>query len=281
MAKKLNGKVALVTGASSGIGRATAFEMAAQGAKVVVTARRRELLDKLVGEITALGGEAVAVAADMADAEAPALLVAKTVEAFGGLDILVNNAGYGMQQLVSQVELADLRKLFEVNFFGVVALTRAALPELEKRKGAVVNVASVAGLVPMPLHAFYAASKFAVVGMSASLAFEAALDGVRVVTVCPGPVDTEFVDAVVGLKYDESLRTGAAKWFYDRPVTIAKSIVKAARRRTSGTVVPTWRSYVQVVISSLGPVTRIGAQYFVKKSRPAMLAGSSSAGALV
>ncbi len=255
--KTLHHHVVLVTGASSGIGRETALAFARKGASVIVTARRRERLDGLVAEIEALGAAALAVAADIAEPDAARVVIEAAIAWAGRLDVIVNNAGQGMFGHALAVDRREAQRLFDLNFFAPLALAQAALPHLRRSRGAIVNVASAAGLVAMPLHAIYTGSKHAVVGFSQSLALELASQGVRVFAVCPGPVSTEFMDTVAGAAYGPGLGKRFA-FFFDQPQTIARAIVAAATRRRSATIVPTWRSRLQVILGSMGFVSRMG-----------------------
>ena len=262
---KLKNKVALVTGASSGIGRAAALAFADAGADVVLVARRKERLDALAAEISSRGRRAYVIATDLGTTSNAEKMIDDAAAHFGRLDVVVNNAGYGMQKFFDETTLDDARRLFDLNFFSVVAASRAALPHLAKTGGAIVNVASVAGLSPMPLNVYYAASKHALVGFGDSLAFELQ-NGVRVMTLCPGPVRTEFADSLHGLPFPKwLLELGAV--LMDSPETIATAIVRASRRRRSQTIVPSWRSRMQLITSLLGPITARAFRFFIGHMR--------------
>ncbi len=186
----LNDRVAIVTGASSGIGAALARQLSAAGVRVVLAARTADKLQALAAELAP--AQALVVPTDVKDPAQVEHLVARTVEHFGGVDILVNNAGFGLYGLVEEYQWDHLRELWEVNFFAVVHLTQAALPHLRARRGAVVNISSVAGKVVLPYMTGYCASKFALNAFSDGLRMELARAGVRVITVCPGRVRTDF-----------------------------------------------------------------------------------------
>ena len=186
-------KVVVVTGASSGIGAATAEAFARKGARVVCVARRADKLAETVARCEAVGGRAVAVPADVADAHTPELVLKETESAFGPIDILVNNAGLGMALPAATVTMDDVRRVFEVNFFGPVALTLAVLPGmLDRKRGSIVNVTSVSGYVPNPGESPYGATKAALSRWAHGLAVELAGSGVHVGVVSPGPIDTEM-----------------------------------------------------------------------------------------
>lgn len=187
---KLSNQVAVITGASEGIGAAIARRFAGDGARVVLAARSEEKLEALAEE---LGSErALAVPTDVTDAEQVKRLMARTREHFGGLDILVNNAGVGLYASVAEMAWADFEQMWKVNFFGVVRCIREALPDLRERRGMVVNISSVAGKLAIPYLTGYCASKFALNAFSTGLRMELAQAGVRVVVVCPGTVRTPF-----------------------------------------------------------------------------------------
>jgi len=186
---------ALVTGASSGIGRALAVRLAREGARVALIARRAEELEKLAAEIRANGGEAAVLACDVADAAAVADTCARARALWGGIDLLVNNAGYGHHRTFLEWELEDMERMMRVNYFGTLYFTKAILPGMvEQRRGWIVFVASVAGKIAPPEESAYAATKHAMVGLAASLSLEVEDAGVHVLTVCPGVIRTPFFD---------------------------------------------------------------------------------------
>jgi NAD(P)-dependent dehydrogenase (short-subunit alcohol dehydrogenase family) len=174
-------KRALITGCSTGIGRATAIELSDRGYDVVATARRRETLDDLkVAQVLELD----------VDNEAS---VAAAVAAAGPIDVLVNNAGFGVEGSVETVPLDEVRRMFETNFFGAARMIQALVPGMRARgAGAVVNVTSTAGIAAPPLSGYYAASKFALEALSESLHLEVGHFGVRVLVIEPGSIETRF-----------------------------------------------------------------------------------------
>ena len=205
MKRKIRGARAIVTGASSGIGREVARELARQRAKVVITARRRERLEELAAQIAAAGGRAECVAGDITDPAVRAATIETAQSCFGGLDILVNNAGVGALGLFDGADPQRVRHVMEVNFFALVEMTRLALPLLKQgNRPIVVNISSILGHRGVPYNSEYAASKFAVCGFSESVRAEWAAAGIDVLVVSPGTTDTEFFDKVIA-------RTGAAR----------------------------------------------------------------------
>ncbi|MEW6337377.1 MAG: SDR family oxidoreductase [Acidobacteriota bacterium] len=188
----LRGKAALVTGASSGIGEALALELARRGARVALAARRADRLEQLAGEIRARGGEALALAADVTRDGDLERAVASTVERFGRLDVAVANAGFGVAARLEKLTLDDYRRQLETNVFGVLRTVYAALPELKKTRGTLAVMGSVAGHVAGAGTSAYCMSKFAVRGLASSLRAELARDGVAVVLLSPGFVDSDI-----------------------------------------------------------------------------------------
>ena len=187
---KLARKVAIVTGASEGIGAALARLFVREGARVVLAARQEEKLRALAAE---LGLEqTLPVPTDVTDPAQVKRMIDRTVDRFGGLDILVNNAGVGLYSAVEEITQEKFRRMFEINFFGAVECTQAALPHLKQRRGTVVQMSSVAGKFAFPYMGGYNATKFALNSLSTALRMELAGTGVRVVLVCPGPVATRF-----------------------------------------------------------------------------------------
>ena len=202
---ELDGTVALVTGASSGIGAATARTLAAAGASVGLAARRTDRLETLAAGIEDDGGTALAIPTDVTDGAAVEEMVARTAEAFDGLDALVNNAGVMLPAPVERADPDDWRRMVEVNLLGTMTVTRAALPALRAGDGGhVVALSSDAIQNPSARFGAYAATKAGVVAFADSLRTEVADDGVRVTVVEPGVTDTELPEQVTdeGTKAD-------------------------------------------------------------------------------
>jgi short-subunit dehydrogenase len=188
------GKVVLITGASSGIGAAAARAFAKRGAQVALVARSAPALEKIAGEIRRDGGTALAVPADVGDATSRSALMDRVVAELGGIDVLVNNAGTNHRGPVEERSPSELAEIVTVNLVAPILLTRAVLPHLRRRGGgAIVNVASLAGRVPLPDEATYSATKFALRAFSFAVAEELAGSGIHVCVVSPGPVDTGFI----------------------------------------------------------------------------------------
>jgi NADP-dependent 3-hydroxy acid dehydrogenase YdfG len=190
----LAGKTAVVTGASSGIGEATARLLAQEGCNVVLAARREDRLNALAAE---LGEGVLAAPTDVTDPAACAALVARTVERFGSLDILVNNAGLGLYGSIADGDPEDWRRMFDVNVLGVLYTTRAAVRQmLRQGSGEVVFVSSLAGRrVPRADGTVYAATKHAITAVAEGLRMDVHEKGIRVINVEPGLVRTEFPES--------------------------------------------------------------------------------------
>ncbi len=194
----LTGRVAVVTGASRGIGEAVARCYARAGAAVVLASRRQEALDVVAAGIREAGGRALAVACHTGDPEQVRALVERTVAELGGIDVLVNNAGTNPHfgPLLEATE-GQWDKTFEVNVKGYVHLARACVPEMKKRGGGkIVNVSSIVGLAPHPGLGVYAVSKAAVLMLTKTLAVELAADGIQVNALAPGIIKTRFSTAL-------------------------------------------------------------------------------------
>jgi NAD(P)-dependent dehydrogenase (short-subunit alcohol dehydrogenase family) len=190
---ELNGKVALVTGASQGAGRAIALRLAREGAAVVLIARGAARLHQVTMEIEAAGGRAMAAPADVADAEAIGQLVATAETRFGGVDILVNNAGIGLSGPSDGYPLENWYRVLDTNLTGAFVVSRAVYSALKRRGGGhIIAISSGAGRQGYPRMAAYCASKFGLIGLMQSLAAEWGPDRIKVSTILPGSILTDF-----------------------------------------------------------------------------------------
>jgi short-subunit dehydrogenase len=226
MKRDLHNSRAIVTGASSGIGRAVALELARNGAGLVVMARREDRLCQLATEITALGRPVEAVVGDVADPAVRQQAIDAARSKLGGLDILVNNAGVGAMGLFVDADPQRVRRVMETNFFALVEMTRLAVPLLRQgRSPIVVNVSSILGHRGVPYSSEYSASKFAVQGFSEAIRAEFTLLGIDVLVVSPGTTETEFFDRVIE-------RTAEPNWPKHKPISaaaVAQQVVRAIR----------------------------------------------------
>jgi len=212
MANRFQQKVVVITGASSGIGAAAAKMFAAEGASVVVAARSQPALEQLVRDITAAGGTAHAVRADVARREDCDRLLARAAEQLGGIDVLVNNAGTNCRGPIERYRPEDLAGVVEVNLTAPIVLTRLVLPYLRKRgRGAIINVASIAGRIPVAHEAVYSATKFGLRAFTFAMVEELEGSGITISAVSPGPVDTGFImenlDDVPDLVFSQPMST--------------------------------------------------------------------------
>lgn len=193
MAGKLDGKVALVTGASAGIGAACARALAGEGARVVLTARRRERLETLAEEIRALGSDAAIVAGDAREEDTAREAVRAAQETFGRLDVLINNAGVGNYKNLVDTSADEYDALMDSNVRSTFLFTRHAVPVMrEQKSGTILMLSSMAGVYGFAGEAVYCATKFAQVGFAQALDKELRPDGIKVGAICPGGVKTEF-----------------------------------------------------------------------------------------
>jgi NAD(P)-dependent dehydrogenase (short-subunit alcohol dehydrogenase family) len=191
-------KVVLITGASSGIGRAAAVRLAGLGARTILAARTARALDEVCAAITAKGGQAVAVPTDVSDAAQCQRAVTVAVERFGGLDILINSAGLSLRGYFEGTALDVLERVMRVNFFGTLYATHCALPHIKASRGSLVAISSLTGKRGIPSYALYGASKSAIQGLYESLRLELAPDGVHVGVLAPAYVDTPLREHVLG-----------------------------------------------------------------------------------
>lgn len=228
MDRVLHGRVALVSGASSGIGEATAFELARAGAKVAIAARRKDRLEALASRIRDEGGDAQILIADYSREEDAQRSVREAEDHFGRLDILINNAGVMYLEPVIEADLGRWRHMIELNLLGLIAATQAALPGMKQRHdGHIVNVSSTAGRFAHQTVAGYAATKFGVVGFSEALRKEVYKDNIRVTVVEPGVVDTELREHVANEAARNSIKAWAESLRQLKSEDVARAIVFA------------------------------------------------------
>jgi len=191
---KLDGQVAIVTGASAGIGEATSRQLAREGVRVVMVARRKDRLDALKQEIEQAGGRAFTVVGDVTSVDDRARIVQEALSACGRIDGLVNNAGYGQRGPIELVPIEAIRQNFETNLFSLIALTQLVIPIMRRQQsGRIINISSVAGRVARPLSSIYDATKHALEAVSDGLRGELAPFGIKVVVIEPGFIVTEFL----------------------------------------------------------------------------------------
>ena len=224
MSNTLKGKIVLVTGASSGIGEATALALSAEGARVVVGARRADRLEALVRRAP---GEMLALELDVTDQESVRAAVAETVERFGALVVLVNNAGVMLAGPIAGADTTEWTRMIDTNLLGSMYTVHAALPYLLERRGAVVQVSSTSGRVASAGNGVYAATKFGVTAFSEALRQEVTAQGVRVVVVEPGFVATELTDHITDPTMQAAAQSMAASMRTLQPDDVANAVVYA------------------------------------------------------
>jgi len=226
MNKPLEGRVALVTGASSGIGDATARALASAGADVAIAARRHDRLDVLARELEKAGTKVLVLAADLLVEEENRRIVAETEAHFGRLDILVNNAGVMLLSPVDDSSPADWRRMFELNMLAPMVSSQAALDGMRARGGGhIISIASIAGRVANPNASGYAASKFGIVAFSESLRREVYKDNIRVTVIEPGVVATELRDHIPHADTKQALDNWAASMRQLQPEDVANAVL--------------------------------------------------------
>lgn len=231
MSMDLSGRVALVTGASSGFGEAVALGLAKAGAKVALAARREDRLRDLARRIADQGGEAVVIVADFTDEAQAQRAVRETESQFGRLDILINNAGVMYLEPVATADLSRWRSMIELNLLGLIAATQAALPGMTARKdGHIVNIASTAAHVANPMAAAYSATKFGVAGFSESLRKEVHKDNIRVSVISPGMAATELRDHIAVESVQTAVNSAATAMRQLTAEDVADAILYAVSR---------------------------------------------------
>ncbi|HEY8515130.1 MAG TPA: SDR family oxidoreductase [Candidatus Binatia bacterium] len=253
MGDRFAGKVVIVTGASSGIGSAAARQFAAEGASVALVARGAQTLEWVAGEIRGTGGVARAYPADVRDRAACEALLRDVADAFGGIDILVNNAGANHRGRVEDQRPEDLAQIIDVNLTAPIVLTRLALPYLHRReRAAIVNVASIAGQIPVAHEATYSASKSGLRAFSFALREELEGSGITVSVVSPGPVDTSFLmddlDHVPDLVFANPMSTCDE---------VARLILDCAEDGAAERTIPVLTGYMARVGSALSALKRV------------------------
>ena len=228
MSGKLTGKVALVTGASSGIGAATAIALAEEGAKVVLSARRADRMQEVTERIKSAGSLAIAVVGDVSVEADAARMVSETVNAYGQIDIVVNNAGVMLLGPITDADLEDWRRMINTNVLGLMYVTHAALPHMKTRNaGHIVNISSTAGRTARAGAGVYNASKWGVGAFSESLRQELHKTKIRITVIEPGIVATELRDHITNATAKQQINDMANAMVMLEPEDISASIIYA------------------------------------------------------
>jgi hypothetical protein len=264
----LKGKVVLITGASSGFGEDAARLFAAEGARVILAARRIEKMQEAVARIQAAGGEATATPVDVNNRADIDNMVRGVIETYKRIDILFNNAGFGRLDWFDQLDSKrDIQTQINVNLTGLMEVTHAVLPHmLAQHSGHIINMSSIAGWIATPMYSVYAASKFGVRGFTDALRREVGVQGIFVSGVFPGPAHTEF-----GQHTGSSLRKKVIKtptWAYLSSEYVAQRVVELAKHPRRSLIIPWWfRPLIWVESNFPGVVDWVLDQFFVKKYR--------------
>ena len=224
-------KVVIITGGSSGIGKALAVSFAKMGSKVVITGRNESRLNEVAEELDQLNAPNLCLKLDVASEADNKFLIEETVKQFGGLDILINNAGISMRALLEEIELDVFKKVMDINFYGTLYATKYALPHILKSKGSIVGISSINGYRGTPARTAYTASKYAMNGFFESLRTEVMHRGVHVLVACPGFTGTNIRNAALtadGTSQGESPRDEGKMMTAEE---VADGIIRAIQKR--------------------------------------------------
>lgn len=266
MANRLQGKVVLITGASSGFGEDAARLFAKEGCKVVLTARRLEKLQQLAAEIQNSGGEAIAIPSDVNQSAEIEVMVQTALDLYGRIDILFNNAGFGAMDWFEELDPdRHIETLVRVNLIGTMLVTRAVLPDmLDRGSGHIINMSSVAGLIASPLITTYSASKHGVRAFTDALRREVSPLGIKVSGIYPGPAETEF-----GSHLHKNRTRDVINRIIDLRMTsdyVARRVVDVAKRPRRSLVIPWWFNIITTFDTIFPIVVDWILYFFVKKN---------------
>ncbi len=267
MKELFSGKVVIVTGASSGIGEATAKEFAAHGSKVMLAARSEEKLQSIVKEIRSANHLADYIVTDVTKEADCRRLIEKCVETFGTIDILINNAGLSMRATFMDVDLDVIRRLMDVNFWGTVYCSKYALPYLVANKGSLVGVSSIAGFHGLPARTGYSASKFAIHGLLETIRIENLKNGLHVMIIAPGFTST-------AIRKKALLADGSMQGMTPRkeeklmmPEYVAHWILKGIKKRKRNKIL-TWEGRFTALLQRIIPEQVDEAYYYAMSKEP-------------
>ena len=242
MPKSLKDKVVLITGASSGFGMDAAFQFAREGCVVVLAARRLDRLNIVAEQIRVAGGRAMVITMDVTEQSQIEQAVKAVLDAYGRIDILFNNAGFGRLNWLETLDpVVDIDIQIDVNLRGLIQVTRLVLPSmLQRRSGTIINMSSVAGLIPAPMYSIYAATKYGVRGFTNALRREVVPLGVQVCGIYPGPAVTEFSQKTGNDSAVKRIVKSGVDWLYMTSPYVARRVVGLAKHPRRSLVIPGW-----------------------------------------
>lgn len=260
-------KVVIVTGASSGIGRATALEFARNGSRVVIAARSAERLTTLEQEIKAIGAEVLACITDVAIEDDCMKMVKAAVSRFGTVDILINNAGISMRALFDDVDISVLKRLMDVNFWGTVYCTKYALPYIVSNRGSIVGVSSTAGFHGLPGRTGYSASKFAMHGFLETLRIEYMKEKLHVMIIAPGFTASEIRRNALLADGTPQGNSPREEMKLHTPEYVARWVLKGIRKRKRNKIM-TWAGRFTALLQRIIPAVVDYVYYLEMKREP-------------
>jgi len=229
--KSFSGKVVIITGASSGIGKSCAFAFANAGADVVLASRNIDELNKISNQLSGLNVKALVVTTDVSKENDCRNLIDTTINKFGRIDILINSAGISMRALFEDVQLEVLKRVFEINFWGTVYCTKFALPHLLQSKGSLVGISSIAGKTGLPGRTGYSSSKFAMEGFLQTVRIENIKKGLHVLVACPGFTASNIRNAALNWEGETQKESPRDEDKMMQPEQVAEKILKAIEKR--------------------------------------------------
>ncbi|MBW8048953.1 MAG: SDR family oxidoreductase [Cytophagales bacterium] len=235
----MKNKVVIITGGSSGIGKGCAVKFGEAGAKIVITGRNEQRLKEVSAELTEKGILNLSVAAEASLEEDNKKVITKTIETFGSIDVLINNAGMSMRALFENIDLAVIKKLMNVNFYGTVYATKYALPHIIKSKGSIIGISSIAGFRGLPGRTGYSASKFAMQGFLDALRTELLKKEVHVLVVCPGYTNTNIRNTALSADGTQQSESPLDESKLMSSLEVASHILKATKKRKRDLVLTT------------------------------------------
>jgi len=260
-------KVVIVTGASSGIGKATALEFARNGSRVVIAARSAERLAELEREITTIGAEALACTTDVSVEDDCRKLIEATITRFGTVDILINNAGISMRALFEDVDMSVLKRLMDVNFWGTVYCTKYALPYIVSNRGSIVGVSSTAGFHGLPGRTGYSASKFAMHGFLETLRIEYLKEKLHVMIIAPGFTASEIRKNALLADGSPQGNSPREEKKLKSPEFVARWVLRGIRKKKRNKIM-TWAGRFTALLQRITPALVDYVYYLEMKREP-------------